>query len=268
MSVWSLLALNAAVLAVAYSVLWALSLRLRDVSFIDAWWPTGMALLAWTSIGAQLASGGAVGPHGWILAAITTAWAVRLGGHLFKRWRQHGRERRYEEMMDDAQSRRGWSYALASLVIIFAPQAPLQLIVALPAQLGQLGSVQPLGLLALFGAALAVFGLVFEAIGDAQLARFKADPANKGKVLDTGLWRYTRHPNYFGDACLWWGLYLVAFETPLGPWSIFGPILITLLLTKGSGAPTVEKGMEERRPEYADYIRRTSGFIPLPPKPR
>ena len=95
---------------------------------------------------------------------------------------------------------------------------------------------------------------------------FKADPGNKGKVLDTGLWRYTRHPNYFGDACLWWGLYLIAAETGLGAWSILGPLLIILLLTKGSGAPTVEKGMENRRPEYAAYIRRTSGFIPWPPR--
>ncbi|WP_333588182.1 DUF1295 domain-containing protein [Phenylobacterium sp.] len=266
MSIWLLLALNALVLILAFGLLWAVSLRLRDVSFIDAWWPTGMALLAWTSLAAHSASGGAVGPHGWILALAATAWAARLGGHLFARWRRHGRERRYEEMLADAQDRRGWSFPLSALVIIFAPQAPLQLIVALPVQLGQLGEPQPLGLIGVLGAALALFGLVFEAIADRQLARFKADPANKGQVMDKGLWRYSRHPNYFGDACLWWGLYLVAVETPLGAWSILGPVLITLLLTKGSGAPTVEKGMENRRPAYADYIRRTSAFIPWPPR--
>jgi len=258
---WQLLAFNALILVGAYLVLWVIAIRLRDVSFIDAWWPTGMALLAWTS----MALSGGSGLHGWILALLVTAWALRLGPHLLRRWRAHGADRRYEEMLADGQAR-GWSFGLSALIFVFAPQMPLQLLVALPVQMGQVETPLGLGPLAIIGAALAVFGLVFEAIGDAQLDRFKSDPANKGKVLDTGLWRYTRHPNYFGDACLWWGLYLVAAETGLGVWSFLGPILITLLLTKGSGAPTVEKGMENRRPEYAAYIRRTSGFIPWPPR--
>ena len=262
MPLWQILTLNALVLLAAYGLLWAVALKLRDVSFIDAWWPTGMALLAWTSL---WLSGGS-GLHGWLLALISTAWAARLGGHLFRRWRGHGADRRYEEMIADGKEKRGWGFPLAAAILVFAPQAPLQYIVALPVQLGQIETPTSFGLLAMAGTALALFGLAFEAIGDAQLARFKADPGNKGKVLDTGLWRYTRHPNYFGDACLWWGLYLIAAETGLGAWSILGPILITLLLTKGSGAPTVEKGMENRRPEYAAYIRRTSGFIPWPPR--
>ena len=115
---------------------------------------------------------------------------------------------------------------------------------------------------------VAVIGILFESIGDFQLVAFKANPANAGKVLQTGLWRYTRHPNYFGDACVWWGLFLIAAEAPLGLWSLPGPLLITFLLTRFSGVPTVEARMRETRPGYDDYVRRTSGFFPLPPRRR
>jgi steroid 5-alpha reductase family enzyme len=116
------------------------------------------------------------------------------------------------------------------------------------------------------GAILGLFGVAFESIADWQLARFRSNPANRGKVMDCGLWRYSRHPNYFGEACLWWGLYFIAAETGVGAWSILGPILITILLTKGSGVPTVEGRMKGRRPGYEAYVRRTSGFIPWFPK--
>jgi steroid 5-alpha reductase family enzyme len=112
-----------------------------------------------------------------------------------------------------------------------------------------------------------VTGILFETIGDAQLVRFKANPDNAGKVLDTGLWRYTRHPNYFGDACTWWGLYLIAADTGLlGALSIVGPALLTFLLTRWSGVPTTEGSMRRKKPDYADYVARTSSFIPMPPK--
>ena len=114
---------------------------------------------------------------------------------------------------------------------------------------------------------MAVVGILFETIGDAQLERFKANPENAGKVLDTGLWRYTRHPNYFGDACAWWGMYLVAAETGLlGALSIVGPIVLTFLLTRWSGVPTTEGHMRRKKPDYEAYVARTSGFIPMPPK--
>ena len=113
-------------------------------------------------------------------------------------------------MIAEGREKHGWGFPAAAAILVFAPQAPLQYIVALPVQLGQIENPAQFGLLAAIGTALALFGLAFEAIGDAQLARFKADPGNKGKVLDTGLWRYTRHPNYFGDACVWTGLWLVA----------------------------------------------------------
>ena len=124
-----------------------------------------------------------------------------------------------------------------------------------------------LGPLAWAGILLAVVGIAFESIGDLQLARFRANPHNRGEVLDTGLWRYTRHPNYFGDACVWWGLYLIAAETGwIGAASILGPVVITVLLNKLSGVPTLEGPMRRKRPGYEAYIQRTSSFIPLPPR--
>ena len=107
---------------------------------------------------------------------------------------------------------------------------------------------------------------VVQIVGDAQLKAFRADPANKGKVLDTGLWRYTRHPNYFGDACTWWGIWLVASETGAGLWTIASPILLTWMLMRWSGAPLLEKGLKKSRPGYAAYVARTSGFVPWWPK--
>ena len=251
---------NAAVSAAAFVVLWLISLKLKDVSFIDSWWGLGMALIAWTSL---LQSGPT--PHGLVLTVLCTIWGARLGGYLFWRWRRHGPDQRYVAMLADAKAKRGWSFGVTALLLVFSLQWILQLIVALPVQLGQ-GDAGPLGALACAGAALAVVGILFETIGDAQLVAFKAKPDNAGKVMDRGLWRYTRHPNYFGDACVWWGLYLIAVETSLGVWSLPGPILITVLLTKGSGVPTVEGSMRKTRPDYEAYVARTSGFVPWFPK--
>jgi steroid 5-alpha reductase family enzyme len=251
---------NAAVSAVAFVGLWLFSLKLKDVSFIDGWWGLGMALIAWT---AWLQAGPS--PHGTLLAGLCTAWGSRLGGYLLWRWRRHGPDRRYVAMLTHAKEVRGWSFGVAALLLVFSLQWALQLIVALPVQLGQ-GGAAPLGPLAFAGAALAVVGILFETIGDAQLVAFKAKPENAGKVMDRGLWRYTRHPNYFGDACVWWGLYLIAVETGLGAWALPGPVLITLLLTKGSGVPTVEGLMRKKRPDYEAYVARTSGFVPWFPK--
>jgi steroid 5-alpha reductase family enzyme len=143
---------------------------------------------------------------------------------------------------------------------------PLQFVVSLPVQLGQVAATGALGILGDLGVALAIIGIAFESLGDWQLTRFKADPANAGKVLDAGLWRYTRHPNYFGDACVWWGLFLIGAETGLGIWALPAPILITFLLTKWSGVPTTEGRMRRKKPDYEAYVARTSGFVPWFPK--
>ena len=260
MPLLTLLLTNAAVSALAFVALWLIGLRLKDVSFVDAWWGVGMALIAWSTL---IQCG--VTPHGALLTGLCTVWAARLGGYLFWRWRKQGPDRRYVTMMHHAATVRGWSFAKASGLIVFALQYLLQFAVALPVQLGQPSSA-PLGAVAIAGAALALVGIGFESLGDWQLTRFKADPANAGKVLDTGLWRYTRHPNYFGDACVWWGLYLIAAETGLGAWALPGPILITVLLTRWSGVPTVEGRMRRKRPDYEAYVARTSGFVPWFPK--
>lgn len=258
------LAVNAAVSAVAFLALWLVSLRIKDVSFIDAWWGPSMALLAWSTLAQGPLNQREMTPHGLLLTGLCTLWAARLGGYLFWRWRRHGADRRYVSMIAHAEKHRGWSFAKTALVLVFSLQALLGFVVSLPVQIGQ--GPGALGALAYAGAALAIVGILFETIGDAQLTAFKADASNAGKVMDKGLWRYTRHPNYFGDACVWWGLYLIAAETGLGAWSLPGPVLITFLLTRWSGVPTTEGKMKKSKPGYADYVARTSGFVPWFPK--
>ena len=247
-----------------FILLWLINLRTRDPSFIDSWWGLGMAVLAWDSY----LFVGHTGGRATLLTVLCTLWGLRLGLYLLWRWRKHGPDPRYATMMAAAQKERGWGYGRASLLLVFALQWPLQFIVGLPVQLGQLGGVTPPGPVAWLGAGLALVGILFESIGDFQLVAFKANPANAGKVLQSGLWRYTRHPNYFGDACVWWGLWMIAVDAGpgVGLWSIPGPVLITVLLTRWSGVPTVEGSMRRRRPEYEAYVRRTSSFIPMPPR--
>lgn len=257
------LAINLALATVLFLILWRIAVRLGDPSFVDSWWPAGMVVMAWTS----LVLAPERGPRAWLLAALATAWGLRLALHLFRRWRRNGPDRRYVTMMAKARSERGWSFATASLLLVFALQLPLQFIVCLPVQLGPLGGPPGLGVLSWIGAAAAVVGIAFETVGDAQLERFKADPASAGKVLDSGLWRYTRHPNYFGDALTWWGLALIAADgAGPGLWAIPGPMLLTFLLTRFSGVPTVEGRMRRRRPDYEAYVASTSPLIPWPPK--
>jgi steroid 5-alpha reductase family enzyme len=263
MSIAHLLLQNLAVTVVCFLILWRVGVAVKDASIVDAYWALGMVILAWASF---LGSGGPT-PRRLLLTGICTAWGLRLGGYLFWRWRQHGADPRYTAMMVDAERERGWGFAKASLLLVFALQAPLQFLVCLPVQLGQVhAEPRSLGPLALAGATLSLIGLVFESVGDWQLARFKADPANRGRVMDRGLWRYTRHPNYFGDACMWWGLWLIAAETGPGLWALPGPLFLTFTLVRWSGVPMLEGRLTQTRPGYADYVRRTSGFLPWPPK--
>ena len=263
MDIIALLALTFAVALVLFIALWLVSLTLGEPSFVDAFWAFGMVALALT---AYFAADGAEARK-LVLTGLTSLWGLRLGVHLITRWRREGPDKRYQRMMQSIEDKRGWRYPKASLVMVFLPQAGLMWLVCLPAQLGQVAATPAeLGPLAMFGAALAVFGIAFETIGDAQLARFKADPDNAGKVMDKGLWAWTRHPNYFGDACAWWGIWLVAAETTPGLFAVIGPIFLTFTLTRWSGAPLLEAGLQRSKPGYADYVERTSGFIPWPPK--
>jgi steroid 5-alpha reductase family enzyme len=261
MSVASLLLTNFVIIMVAILILWQVAVRIGDVSFIDAFWAFGMVMLAVSSY--MLTSGDPV--RKLLLTGLCALWGMRLATHLFIRWRAHGEDPRYKKILRRAMEKNGWNFSTASLIMVFAMQGPMLFVVCLPVQLGQVATV-PLGWLATLGAVIAVTGIAFETIGDAQLGAFRRDPAMAGKVLDTGLWRYTRHPNYFGDACTWWGLYLIAAEASPGWWALPGPLLITWLLTRLSGVPMLEYSLKKTRPGYAEYIRRTSGFFPLPPK--
>ncbi len=258
------LLVNAGIIAVLMLGLCAIAARIRDVSFIDAVWGAGMAVLAiasWLQLGDPGARAG-------LIAAMAAIWGVRLGLHLFTRWRAHGEDPRYARMLGKAKEQ--GRYGRAALTVVFGPQAVLLFLTCLPAQLGVLASAEPapIGPLAWAGAALWLVGMIFETVGDAQLKAFRADPANKGKVLDTGLWRYTRHPNYFGDTCAWWGIWLAAAEagTMVAAISVIGPLFLTFTLTRWSGKPLLEKGLMKTRPGYAEYVARTSGFFPLPPR--
>jgi steroid 5-alpha reductase family enzyme len=252
--------LGAAALAIAALMLvtWLLSLRWRDASIVDPVWPFGFVVVAW--VVRVVADGNDA--RQWLLVAMTTIWGLRLSGYLA--WRKHGapEDPRYQSM------RRHWGdrFPLVSLLTVFALQGVLMFVVSLPVQLGQVRADPGLGMLSAVGVLLWTVGVVFESVGDAQLARFKADPDNEGQVMDRGLWRYTRHPNYFGDACVWWGIALVAAETPLGAIGLVGAAVMNVLLVRVSGVPILERSMTKRRPGYADYVRRTSSFIPRPPR--
>ncbi len=256
------LAVNAVVLVAVFVAAWLICLKLRDVTPVDSLWAIGMVVMASTSF--LHARGDPT--RKTLLLGLCTLWGLRLGGHLLWRWRDRGSDRRYQAMLAKAQETRHWSFAKASLLLVFVTQAPLLFIVCLPAQLGQMDGAPSVGALGFAGAVLAVIGIAFETVGDAQLAAFRKNPGNAGHVMDRGLWRYTRHPNYFGDACTWWGLYLIAAETPTGVWALPGPILLTWTLIKWSGVPTTEGRMKRKKPGYADYVRRTSGFVPWWPK--
>lgn len=257
---------NLLVVSMGMALAWRIAVRIGDVSFIDAIWGAGMALVAALSW-LQLPDPGA---RAGLIAGMAAIWGLRLSWHLFVRWRGHGQDPRYARIIGTAKQE--GRFAEAALKRVFAPQALLLYVTCLPAQLGILasGAKANIGLLAIAGLALWLLGMVFEVVGDAQLKVFRADPANTGKVLDTGLWRYTRHPNYFGDASVWWGVWLAAAEA--GPWialaSLPGPVFLTFTLTRWSGKPLLEKGLAQSRPGYAEYVRRTSGFVPRPPKRR
>lgn len=243
-----------AVLLVAAGLTWIVSVVQRNVTIVDSLWSILFILAAFT----YAATVDAPGPRTPLVEVLVTLWGLRLAIYLFVR--NHGKEedRRYQAI----RRRNEPGFTLKSLYLVFGFQAVLAAVISLPL-LAAINSGRPLGWLDYVGAAVWATGLFFEAVGDWQLARFKADPANTGKVMDRGLWRYTRHPNYFGDFCVWWGFYLLALSAG-GWWSIVGPALMSLLLLKYSGVALLEKTIGTRRPEYEDYVRRTNAFFPGP----
>ncbi|WP_447760771.1 DUF1295 domain-containing protein [Sphingopyxis panaciterrae] len=264
----AVLAVNFIGLIVMILFLWRAAVAIRDVSFIDAFWALGMVMLAWGTA----SQAGFNGLRTQLILVLVTIWGLRLTAHLFFRWRAQGEDPRYAKIIGRTMEAKGWSWSRTALLSVFLTQAPLLFITCLPAQLGIWASATHppavAGLVAKVGMFAALAGIAFETIGDLQLNAFRNDPANKGKVLDTGLWRYTRHPNYFGDALTWWGIWLVAADAgrAIALASVIGPIFLTFTLTRWSGKALLEKGLHKTRPDYADYVQRTSGFIPWPPK--
>jgi steroid 5-alpha reductase family enzyme len=240
-------------------VTWAISVARRDASLVDIVWGLGFVVVA---VAAFLTGDGS-DTRRTLLLVLVGVWGLRLAGYLAWRNLGHGEDRRYQRM----RKHYGEWFWLISLVTVFALQGVLMLVVSLPVSLSaDVERPDGLGPLAIVGVLLWLVGFVFEAGGDLQLARFKADPANEGQVMDRGFWRYTRHPNYFGDFCIWWGIGLVAAETGPGRWGLVGPVVMTVFLLRVSGVAMLERDIGKRRPKYADYIERTSAFFPLPPK--
>jgi steroid 5-alpha reductase family enzyme len=253
----SLLVATATVIVASVALLWLVSLVLRNASIIDLFWGFGFVVIAWV---AWLVLTGDGGVRRLLLLVLVTAWGLRLTGYLTWRNSGKGEDFRYRAMRD----RWGRRFPLISLATVFLLQAILMLIVSLPVQAGMLAG-GALGVAGALGVVLWLVGLAFETIGDLQLSGFKADPANRDSVMDRGLWRYTRHPNYFGDFCVWWGLYLVALSASTW-WTVVGPLLMSFLLLQVSGVSLLEKDIGSRRPGYAEYVQRTNGFFPGRPR--
>lgn len=251
----SLLAGAAIAVAVLMLVTWVVATVLEDVSIVDLIWGFGYVVVAWVVLFRLDTPGG----RAWLMAALATVWGLRLSIHLTIRNFGEPEDYRYRQMREKAPKTFWWQ----SLVRVFGLQGLLMLIVSLPLVAGPAGT-RPLGVLDFIGMAAWTVGIFFESVGDWQLVRFKADPANKGEVMDHGLWRYTRHPNYFGDFMVWWGLFLMAAGAGAW-WTVISPIVMSFLLLKVSGVGMLEKTIGKRRPGYAEYVARTNAFFPGPP---
>ncbi len=242
-----------AILAVGV-VSWLFSVIRKDVSFVDSLWSLFFLLAAVVfAIESQ-----PISIRGKLVLVLVAIWALRLCVYITARNWGEPEDYRYQSIR--AHNEPG--FAFKSLYIVFGLQGVLAWLVAMPL-LPAIASESALTAVDIIAVMLWLTGFIFEAGGDYQLSRFKAREDSAGRVLDTGLWRYTRHPNYFGDFCMWWAFYLFAVASG-GWWSILSPLLMSVLLLKVSGVAMLEKTISNRRPQYAEYIRRTNAFFPGP----
>lgn len=255
----TILSVNVILIAVCLVAIWVVSLRLKDVSIVDVFWGLGFVFVVWMT--ATLV--GFEGARSWLLVTLTTLWGLRLSLYLFWRNWGHGEDFRYRAMRERIGSR----FWIVSLFLVFGLQGCVMWIVSLPIQAGQLAGTVPLGWFDIAGVIVWTLGMLFESIGDWQLAQFKRNPANRGKVLRAGLWALTRHPNYFGDFCVWWGLYLIAVGAG-ARWTIVGPLVMSYFLMRVSGVPMLERSISKRRPAYEEYVASTNAFFPGWPRQR
>jgi len=241
------------------TLLWLISLVIKDASIIDIYWGIGFVLVAWFY--AWQITGGDLGIRQMIFLGMVSLWGLRLGGYLAIRNLGHGEDFRYAKWREEEGAKWWW----LSFFRVFALQGFLLWIISciyVPALI-QGGDLNPLDYV---GIVLWSIGFFFEAVGDFQLRQFKKDPNNKGKVMNKGLWRYTRHPNYFGDALLWWGYFCFCISHPNGFLYMFSPVFMTFLLMKVSGVAMLERTLKKTKPQYAEYIRQTSAFFPRMPR--
>jgi steroid 5-alpha reductase family enzyme len=253
------LPITAAVCVLLFTAAFAIGAATERHRVADVVW--GLAFTAVAAAGFGLSAGHGDPARRTLVLVLTAVWGLRLAAHIGLRSRGKPEDPRYAQLLSKARGSRWW-FAFTRVYLL---QAVLVWFISLPIQVAQFGTAPP-GPQTGAACALWLLGFGFEALGDRQLARFKADPSNHGKLMTSGLWRYTRHPNYFGDACVWWGLFLLAADQWAGLCTIAAPVVMTLLLTVGSGMRLADRHMARTRPEFAAYARRTSGFIPLPPR--
>lgn len=258
---WSIFVTNFFAVMVMMFGVWVLSLIKRDASIVDVFWGLGFVVVAWLTF---LQADGYLGRK-VLITLLTTLWGLRLAMHILIRDWGHGEDRRYQAWRAQYGARFWW----VSLFTVFGLQGVLLWAISLILQVGQMSAIPArLVILDFLGTIVWTVGFIFEAVADWQLYRFKADPENKGKVMKKGLWAYSRHPNYFGESLIWWGLFLITLATPGSFWTVISPMVITFLLLKVSGVTLLEKTIVDSRPEYRDYIESTSSFIPRLPRKR
>lgn len=254
---------GAAALAVlaAVTLLWMVSILLRDASIVDIFWGLGFLLASIV----YFAYAPGYGDRKTLVLTLVAVWSLRLSIHLFVRNAGKGEDFRYQKFRENAGDAFWWR----SYFTVFLAQGFIIVLISAPLLAAQY-TTEPAHLTPFdfAGIALWLVGMFFETVGDWQLTRFKANPDNKGKLLTTGLWRYTRHPNYFGDACVWFGYFLIALADPSNIWTIYAPVLMTFILLRVSGVKLLERSLKKSKPGYEDYMQRTSAFVPLPPKKR
>lgn len=250
---------GAAIIFSLMVLIWLVSLILKNSSIVDIFWGLGFVIAGWLYF--------ALTPEGFLprkllLMGIASVWGLRLFLHILIRNWGKPEDFRYQKMREEG----GANWWLISLLRVFILQGTLMWLISSPLLAAQFYMKSPqLTILDFVGVAVWLIGFFFESVGDLQLTAFRKDPTNKGKLLNTGVWRYTRHPNYFGDAAQWWGFYLIALAAG-GWWTVFSPIIMTLFLIKVSGVALLEKTLANTKPGYAEYIASTSAFIPWFPK--
>jgi steroid 5-alpha reductase family enzyme len=254
------LALTLGVSMALFVVSWLVALWVGRCNVVDVVWGKSFVVIALTSFLWSLGHEVPIWRRVLVLALVVL-WGGRLALYIAARSRGAGEDPRYTAMLGDGPNR-----ALRALGIVFVLQAVVAWFISLPVQ-AAMYIRSGWSFLAFIGVAVWLIGWYFETVGDAQMAAFRRDPVNKGTIMDRGLWRYTRHPNYFGDATVWAGLWLIAAEHWIGALTVASPVLMAWFLSFKTGKPLLEKQMAASKPGYADYMSRTSGFFPLPPKP-